>query len=140
MSSSPMAIHPENSRPAPLRYRIAGVLGCVGALILLRFPVSVSLELMRRLNGNTSREASVHEAARMVEAVRTVGRFFPGRFACLESALSSALAALTLGRRVHWCVGARMMPYAAHSWVEVAGEPIGEPGFSDHPYLVLVRT
>ncbi|SIO85551.1 hypothetical protein BQ8420_07525 [Nocardiopsis sp. JB363] len=76
----------------------------------------------------------------MVEAVRAVGRFFPGRFACLESALSSTLAALMLRRRVDWCVGARMMPYAARSWVEAAGEPIGEPEFSNHPYLVLVRT
>lgn len=76
----------------------------------------------------------------VVEAVRTAGRYFPGRFSCLESALSLALAALLLRRRVDWCIGARMMPYAAHSWIEVAGEPIGEPGFSDHPYLVPIRT
>jgi hypothetical protein len=140
MSSSPMAVRPDDSVRVPLRYRVAGTLGCVCALVLVRIPAPVSLKLVSRLNGHTPRAASAHEAAAVVTAARAAGRFFPGRFACLESALSSALAALLLRRRVDWCIGARMMPYAAHSWIEAAGEPVGEPGFSDHPYLVLVRT
>lgn len=49
------------------------------------------------------------------------------------------LAALR-GRTLTWCIGARLMPYATHAWVEVEGQPVGQASSSERPYLVLLRT
>lgn len=74
------------------------------------------------------------------DEVRRSARWFPGRAACLENSLAAALAALLTRRSVDWCIGARLMPYAAHAWIEVEGAPVGEPWEPDRPYLLLQRT
>lgn len=140
MSSSQMAISSENLADVPPRYRVAGLVGCVGALILIRMPLSASLRFVAFGHRRTTRAASPTEAAKAVRATRAAGRLLPVRFACLEGALASTLACLLLRRRVEWCIGGRLMPYAAHSWVEVDGAPVEEPGFADRPSMVLVRT
>lgn len=43
-------------------------------------------------------------------------------------------------RRVVWCIGARLMPYTAHAWIEADGRAIGEPLPPDRPYLLLLQT
>lgn len=138
--SSHMAVPTPGFGLLPLRHRAAGALGCAAALILLRFPIRTSVRIVARFKGLTPHEASTDEASAAVAAARAASRFFPGRFACLESSLASTLTALLLLRRVDWCIGARTMPYAAHAWIEVSRRPIGEPDSSDHPYLVLLRT
>lgn len=56
---------------------------------------------------------------------------------CLPRSLATALLCRLRGTWPTWCAGARTAPFAAHAWVEVAGEPVGEP----HPagyYRALV--
>ncbi|WP_433700907.1 lasso peptide biosynthesis B2 protein [Nocardiopsis sp. CA-288880] len=140
MSSTQMAIVAERCTPLPPGYQAAAVAGCLGALLLLRLPISVSLRLVAFGHRRTARRARTHQAEMVIGAVRAVSRILPVRFACLETALASTLTCLLLRHRVDWCIGARMMPYTAHSWIEVEGAPIAEPGFDAHPYLVLIRT
>ncbi|MFL1429355.1 MULTISPECIES: lasso peptide biosynthesis B2 protein [unclassified Nocardiopsis] len=106
---------------------------------MLRLPLAVSLRLVAFANRHTRRPASPAEAEAAVRSVRAAGRWFPGRFACLEGSLASALACLLLRRRVEWCIGARMMPYAVHAWVAVNGAPVEESHFAEHPYLTLIH-
>ncbi|MEV2276245.1 lasso peptide biosynthesis B2 protein [Nocardiopsis sp. NPDC049922] len=66
--------------------------------------------------------------------------WLPGRATCPENSLAATITTLLIRRRVDWCIGARLMPYAAHAWIEVSDEPAGEPREPDHPYLLLQRT
>ncbi|MEV6818345.1 lasso peptide biosynthesis B2 protein [Nocardiopsis dassonvillei] len=110
------------------------------AVILLRFPLKCSVAFVGKLKPRVARSATVEEATTIVAAARAPARWFPGRAACLENSLAAALTALLLLRTLDWCIGARLMPYAAHAWVEVSGVPVGEAQAPDRPYLLLQRT
>lgn len=45
---------------------------------------------------------------------------------CLPRSIATALLARSHGYGVTWCTGAQDRPFAAHAWVELDGEPIGE--------------
>ncbi|WP_223830465.1 lasso peptide biosynthesis B2 protein [Nocardiopsis quinghaiensis] len=135
-----MALPPSPGSRPRRRYRCAGLLGFVLAVVLLRLPLKRSVDLVGRLKRGVARSATVEEAEAVVGAVRRAAHWFPGRAACLENSLAAALACLFTGRSVDWCIGARLMPYAAHAWIEVGGVPVGEPSEPDRPYLLLQRT
>ncbi|NQE92395.1 lasso peptide biosynthesis B2 protein [Nocardia terpenica] len=46
---------------------------------------------------------------------------------CLPRSLATALLCRLHGTWPTWCAGVRTGPFAAHAWVEVDSEPIGEP-------------
>ena len=46
---------------------------------------------------------------------------------CLRRSISTALLCRLDGTWPTWHVGARTEPFGAHSWVEVRGQPVGEP-------------
>lgn len=60
-------------------------------------------------------------------AARSAARWFSGRAACLENSLAVTLTALITRRSVDRCIGARLMPYAAHAWIETEEVTVGEP-------------
>lgn len=135
-----MALPPPPSGLPRLRYRCAGLCGLALAVLLLCLPLAHGVALVGRLRPWATRSATVDEAEALMVAVRRSARWFPGRAACLENSLAATLAALLTRRSVDWCIGARLMPYAAHAWIEVEGVPIGEPSEPDRPYLLLQRT
>lgn len=137
--SSPMALPPPDASPRA-RHRCAGLLGFLLAVVVLRLPLKHSVAFVRILKRRITRPATIEETEVRVVAARRSARWFPGRAACLENSLAATLTCLLTGRSVDWCIGARLMPYAAHAWVEAEGVPIGEPSEPDRPYLLLQRT
>jgi hypothetical protein len=119
-----------------LRHRVAGIVGLTVAVLVLRLPFRWTTALAGML-AHGGRPATYEQATHYVEAARRAARWYPGQAACLETSLNAVIAARLCGKRLDWCIGARQLPYAAHAWVEAAGEPIGEP--PDRPYLLLVR-
>ncbi|WP_236700605.1 lasso peptide biosynthesis B2 protein [Allosalinactinospora lopnorensis] len=108
------------------RDRLADLFGFAIAILLLRFPVKYSVAIVGKLRQGAPKPATLNEAAAAVAASRTAAHWFPGRAACLETSLAAVIAALLLRRSLGWCIGARLMPYAAHAWVEAQGHPVGE--------------
>lgn len=47
--------------------------------------------------------------------------------ACLQRSVATALLCRARGVWPTWCSGVRTDPFAAHSWIEVDGQPVGEP-------------
>lgn len=135
-----MALPPPSSERPRARHRCVGLLGFVLAVGLLRLPLKHSVALVGRLKRGVTRSATVEEASAFVAAARSSARWFPGRAACLENSLAAMLTALIMRRSVDWCIGARLMPYAAHAWIEVGGVLVGEPREPDRPYFLLQRT
>ncbi|WP_433701333.1 lasso peptide biosynthesis B2 protein [Nocardiopsis sp. CA-288880] len=135
-----MALPSEPSRRPRLRRRILGIIGFWSAVVLLRLPLKHSVATLTALKSRTRTPASSSEAADAVAAARSAARWYPGRAACLELSLAAALTAILMRRAVDWIIGARMMPYAAHAWIEAQGTPIGEPVEPDRPFIAINRT
>ncbi|MFD7499565.1 lasso peptide biosynthesis B2 protein [Streptomyces sp. NPDC059850] len=138
----------ETVRPAPpvgtrlsALDRAAGLVGMAVALVLLRCaPIRVSVAFARACARIPRRTATVEQADRFFHAVRSAGRIWPGRSACLEESLGCYVAALLRGRRISWVIGARTIPFAAHAWNEVNGSAIGQdPTDRVWPYAPALR-
>ncbi|MFD7072834.1 lasso peptide biosynthesis B2 protein [Nocardioides sp. NPDC057577] len=63
--------------------------------------------------------ATLSEAERSVLNIRRMGRWFPGRVACLEESVATTVALALLGRSVTWCHGGASDPVRLHAWVQV---------------------
>lgn len=137
--SSPMALPSPGVGPRP-RHRCAGLLGFLLAVAVLRLPLKHGVAFVEMFKLRVTRPATMGEAQTRVAVALRAARWFPGRAACLENSLAATLTCLLTGRSVDWCIGVRLMPYAAHAWIEVEGVPIGEPSEPDRPYLLLQRT
>lgn len=133
----PMALTASGRTGPPLDRLLAR--GCLlAATMLLRIPFSRLLATVVWCQQRTPQRATAQQAAEFIAAVTAAGRSSRGRVACLERSLAAALLGVLRRRRVEWCIGARLMPYAAHAWVGVAGHAVGEP-LTDRPYLLLLR-
>lgn len=73
-------------------------------------------------NGNRPTAELVEHHRRMVVAV---SMYCAGE-GCLPRSIATALLSRSYGYGITWCTGAQDRPFAAHAWVELDGEPIGE--------------
>jgi len=134
------AVGPQPSLPQLL----CGSFGFLTAVLLLRLPLHRTTALVRLLHRLPLREPAQPRAARMVQAARAAGVWWPGRAACLETSLAASLAAAAQGYRLSWCLGVRFLPppRVHHAWVETASGPTGEPETAlphGWPYATALR-
>ncbi len=114
-------------RPPRTADRLAGTTGLAVALVLLRcLPVRTVIALVRAAHRLPFPPAAAEEADAVFAAVHSAARAWPGRAACAEESLGAFLAALLRRRRVHWVLGTRFAPAAAHAWIETADAVIGQ--------------
>ncbi|MEU4208421.1 lasso peptide biosynthesis B2 protein [Streptomyces sp. NPDC026206] len=57
---------------------------------------------------------------------------------CLQRSVATALLCRMRGVWPDWCTGVRTAPFRAHAWVEVDGEPVGEPHRAGHYHRMMV--
>ncbi|ACZ29133.1 hypothetical protein Xcel_0092 [Xylanimonas cellulosilytica DSM 15894] len=69
-------------------------------------------------------------------AVNSVSRRCAGQ-GCLQRSIAVVLLARLHGVAPAWKTGFRPDPFVAHAWVEVDGEPVGEPAAVAHFRAVL---
>ncbi len=123
--------------------RCAAAVGLALALVLLRLPFRHAVRIVRWARRVGRRSIAPERAGALVEAVRHTGHLWPGRVACMETSLGAVLAAAVLGRRLHWCLGARFAPPPVeyHAWAELPGNgPVGEyteAGWHHHTALTI---
>jgi transglutaminase superfamily protein len=60
------------------------------------------------------------------DAILAVSVLCGGRY-CLQRSLATTLLCRIRGVWPTWCTGVRTAPFVAHAWVEVDGQPVGEP-------------
>jgi len=127
MSSLPAAA--TTDRSLPLHRRALPLLALVLALLAVRLrPVR-----LRRLLEFVRRGADPANAEEALAAWRDVAAVRPGRAPAGGLRRSVAVALLCRARGVWptWCTGVRTDPFAAHSWLEVDGHPVGEADAAD---------
>jgi hypothetical protein len=66
------------------------------------------------------------EVSGLLEALDQASAWLPLRIACLERSLAAMLWCGLRRRSVRWCLGVRTPPFAAHAWIEINGQPVGE--------------
>ncbi|MBR8641358.1 lasso peptide biosynthesis B2 protein [Streptomyces tuirus] len=126
--SAPLALPERNSLPPHRRLEplvavgVARVLASFKPARLRRF-----LEFLRR----GARPATVEQALDARRAVVSVSLRCAGQ-ACLQRSIAAALLCRRRGVWPTWCTGVRTSPFEAHAWIEVEGEPVGEPVPAGH--------
>lgn len=113
------------SRPrgtARIRTRLAVCL----AFLLTFLPPHVLAILLRRVMKGAA-PADLGATARVRAHVCAMSERCAGQ-GCLQRSIAVVLLCRLAGTAPVWKTGYRVAPFAAHAWVEVAGEPVSEPG------------
>lgn len=126
--SAPVALPERGS--LPLHRRVAPLIAVASARLLAGVKparLRVVLEFARR----GARPATADQALNARQAVVAVSLRCAGQ-ACLQRSIAVALLCRSRGVWPTWCTGVRTSPFEAHAWVEVVGEPVGEPAPAGH--------
>ncbi|MGQ0718261.1 MAG: lasso peptide biosynthesis B2 protein [Pseudonocardiales bacterium] len=136
--TTPMACAAPASAPAR-RCVLAWVVTAAATVALRSLRFDRVERLARRLVRPARRPAGAAEIEAMLAAIDRAGRWLPARVACLERSLAVVLWCGLRRRSVCWCIGVRTPPFTAHSWIEAAGQPVGEivPVGSYQPILTI---
>ncbi|WP_414166969.1 lasso peptide biosynthesis B2 protein [Streptoverticillium reticulum] len=115
----------EARESVPLLHRPPVLLAVATARLLIR----LSPRRLRRMLGLARRgagAATADQALAARNAVVAVSARCAGE-GCLQRSVATALLCRLRGTWPTWCTGVRTGPFRAHAWVEVDGQPIGEP-------------
>ncbi|GAA0608805.1 hypothetical protein GCM10010174_27590 [Kutzneria viridogrisea] len=112
------------------------------AVLAARALARTSPRRIRAVLGFVRRRAAPATAAQALAAredVVAVSLLCAGQF-CLQRSLATALLCRLRGVWPTWCSGVRTAPFGAHAWVEVDGQPVGEPhGCAAYRRIITVR-
>ncbi|MGH3831974.1 MAG: lasso peptide biosynthesis B2 protein [Pseudonocardiaceae bacterium] len=125
----------EHQHRLPVHHRVLPLLAVGAARILATLRprrLRAVLELLRR----GARAATLQEALAARQAVVAVSLRCAGK-GCLQRSIAAALYCRAHGTWPTWCTGVRTHPFGAHAWIQVDGQPIGEPHPAGH-YRVLL--
>ena len=81
-------------------------------------------------------EVDVHAEFRKYVRLRP---WFPGAHACLFDSLALSRFMMDAGQSVDWVVGVKARPFAAHSWVEHAGDILNDDRETCAPFTEILR-
>jgi Transglutaminase-like superfamily len=99
-------------------------------------------ELLREMElGRSSKTGSVPGAAlratRIARSIDLACAFYPRRVLCLERSIASTLLLRRHGIAAELVLGARMLPFKSHAWVEVEGIPVNDKPYMREIYMVF---
>lgn len=104
---------------------------------LLALGFGLTYRAVTRLTRN--RGATVEGCTDVVNAtaerVAMTAAFVPGRALCLEQSLALYFLLRRMGIQVTLRLGVQAYPFAAHAWVEHAGEPVNESAEKLRPFV-----
>lgn len=115
----------EHQHRLPPHRRILALLA-VGAARLLTGLRPGRLRRVLELARRGARPATPQEALAARQAVVAVSLRCAGK-GCLQRSIAAVLYCRARGRWPTWCTGVRTHPFAAHAWIQVDDQPIGEP-------------
>jgi hypothetical protein len=106
---------PDKILPVPGRYKAAAAVGVTVALVLARFPLCLSIRIMRAARLRHVEPCGSGDAEILLAAARWAARFYWGRTACYEVPLGAFLAGVLLGKAPRWGIGAWFNPLRPHA-------------------------
>ncbi|MGH3754950.1 MAG: lasso peptide biosynthesis B2 protein [Pseudonocardiaceae bacterium] len=125
----------ERQHRLPVHRRVLPLLAVGAARLLISLrprKLRTVLELARR----GARPATRQEAEAARQAVVAVSLRCAGQ-GCLQRSIAATLCCRAHGSWPTWCTGVRTNPFAAHAWIQVGDQLIGELHPAGH-YRVLI--
>jgi Transglutaminase-like superfamily len=125
----------EHQRRLPAHHRVLALLAVGAARVLATLRpgrLRTVLELARR----GARPATPQQAHAARQAVVAVSLRCAGN-GCLQRSIAATLYCRAHGTWPTWCTGVRTNPFAAHAWIQVDDQPIGEPHPAGHYRTLL---
>ena len=113
--------------------RLPGALRCLAWLttfdVVLRLRgLQRGLAMARRLGASgPTLPWSAEWTDAVAHRVAVAAAFYPRRALCLEQSLALFVALRRAGAPAVLRIGVRPVPFAAHAWVEIAGQAVNEP-------------
>jgi hypothetical protein len=113
--------------------RLPGTLRCLAWLsafdVVLRMRgLQRGLSMARRLGASGPTVPwSPEWTDAVARRVAIAAAFYPRRALCLEQSLALFVALRRAGAPAELRIGVRPVPFAAHAWVEIAGQAVNEP-------------
>lgn len=114
----------EHQHRLPAHQRVLALLA-VGAARLLATRRPRQLRRVLELTRRGARPATTQQALTARQAVVAVSLRCAGK-GCLQRSIAAALYCRAHGSWPTWCTGVRTNPFAAHAWIQVDDQPIGE--------------
>lgn len=85
---------------------------------------------------NRNRQRNIEDLCRAVDLACA---FYPKRVLCLQRAAATTLFLRQHGYEAAMLIGAQMLPFKSHAWVEVNGHVVNDKPYMHEIYQVLER-
>jgi hypothetical protein len=115
-------------------------------LFLLRTEFFMTLRTLRSLHRyvrnatvDAPRSGPLVSAGELCRAIDFACAFYPKRVFCLQRSSATALLLRRYGIPAEMVIGAKMLPFRSHAWVEVNGEVVNDMPYMHEIYQVLER-
>ncbi|SDP40174.1 lasso peptide biosynthesis B2 protein [Lentzea jiangxiensis] len=113
-------------------FRFSALIAFLLTIVLVRLPFRITFTLLSWSRTHwCSRPAAASQALSATVAIESVGRFYPGRVACLELALGAAIALALRRRHLSLVIGVADEPFLFHAWTNAADGLVSYPPESD---------
>jgi hypothetical protein len=89
--------------------------------------------LVRRTVGRATKPNNLPSPDELCHAMDLACVFYPKRVMCLQRSVATTLFLRRYGIRAEMVIGAQMLPFKSHAWVELNGKVI-----NDKPYMLEI--
>lgn len=126
-AKSDLAVREEPDSATP-RFRFSALVAFLLTIVLVRLPFRfTSAALSWSRNYWCSRPAAASQALSAAVAIESIGRFYPGRVACLELSLGATVALALRRRHLSLVIGVADEPFLFHAWTNAADGLVSYP-------------
>jgi hypothetical protein len=101
--------------------------------------LSVLIELIRKWRVRSMLASERVSSERIARAVDLASVFYFKRVLCLQRSAATTLALRWHGWNAEMVIGAKMMPFKSHAWVEIDGAVVNDRPYMAHVYRSLER-
>lgn len=120
-------------------------------LIVKAWVLLLYLDAVGKFRGFSALHAKVEQEPRVLvdsrdfsasaisRAVDIASVFYFKHVLCLQRSAATALLLRKYGWQADMVIGARMIPFASHAWVEIAGDVVNDKPYVREMYQVLKR-
>jgi hypothetical protein len=95
--------------------------------------------LVRKTQPASSRDGTAIRVTASCHAVDLACVFYPKRVFCLQRSAAATLLLRRYGHKAELVIGAQMIPFRSHAWVEIEGMVVNDKPYMLEIYQVLER-
>jgi Transglutaminase-like superfamily len=111
---------------------------CTEFLMIFRSFNALHKQVQRRKVGKSCPDG-FYQPAQICQAIDLACVFYPKRVLCLQRSSATTLLLRRHGIRAEMVIGAQMLPFKSHAWVEVSGVVVNDKPYMRELYHAIER-